>query len=133
MTSFAAQTWMFFHIFIILSKIIFTIMTLSDSCMPYIFLSLLHLSFAASISKVNLICEKARYRDTFIVNWLIDNVNWNKFSLFLTSKFMFYYLITVKFLQNRALLWKNFKKKLYIASTLLGKKQSVIISEHRSI
>ena len=95
-----SSCWKIQHVFIVFSEIVSTIVGLLDSWMPYTFLFLWHLPSVASIGQVNLIYKKPKYRDTFIINWLVDNVNWNEFSLFLTSKFMFYYLVPIKFFQH---------------------------------
>ena len=135
---------MLFHILLSLDKIILLIMTLSKSFMSYTFLPLWHLLYVASIGYVNFIRKKTRYWYSFIIDGLIDNVNWDKFSHFLASWYMFYGFISIKFFQNRArkvpgyfmftvnpffmrnlnlsLLLKNLRKMLCFASTSLAMK-----------
>ena len=65
--------------------------------MLYLFLFLIVPPYITSTCKVNFICEITWDRNIFIINWLINNVNGSKFYLFFTCKFMFYYLISIKF------------------------------------
>ena len=129
-----------FHIFIILGKKILTVVTLLNNMVK-------NSSFPFSnlpAGKMNLIGEKARKRNLFIINWLISNICGSKFFFFFASKFMFYDLISIKFFKGKArkircylifslkfcfiwnlktsLLSKNFKKKVYLARTWLARK-----------
>lgn len=46
--------------------------------------------------QVNFVRKKARIRNTFIILWLINNVNWSKIYLFLMYKTLFYYILTIE-------------------------------------
>ena len=85
-----------FHVFLVFCKTFFTIWALSGNWMFYFFLFFNVLSYITSIGEVNFICKVTRNWHIFIINWFINNINWSKFNLFCTYKFMFYYLIPIK-------------------------------------
>ena len=100
------------------------------------------LTYCPSITSIS---KVIRNQPIFIINWFVNNINWSKFYPFFTCKFMFYYLIPIKFFYNwtrqimcyfifstfnpffiknlnLSLLSKNFKKKLCFANTLFTRK-----------
>ena len=112
--------------------------------MSYFFLSFNILPYITPICKVNFVCKMTQDWYIFIINWLVDIVNRSKFYLFFTCKFVFYYLIPIKFFYdwtrqilcyfiftlnfffiknlNLSLFSKTFKKKLYFPNTMFTRK-----------
>ena len=100
MPSLALQTLVCFSCFHNFLQRFFHNMGIVLQLVSYFFLSFNIFSQVPSIGKVNLVGAVARYRNIFIINRLVDNINRRKFYLFFMSELMFCYLITIKFLYN---------------------------------
>ena len=90
---------MFFHGLITLSKEIFTVMTLLNNTIRYSFYSLFKTTNITSIGKVNLVCDKTRPWNPFVVNGLIGSQQY--LSQFFPGKLSSYYFISIKFFNDR--------------------------------